>query len=112
MPVYQLNERDVEVSERARAFVDQLIPYEAEAERRGGELPPEVARQLTEQAREQGLLATNMPTELGGGGYTMLQQVLVQEQVGRITNGLAWMLSTPPQWWPSVATDYQLERYL
>ncbi len=39
MPVYQLNERDVEVSERARAFVDQLIPYEAEAERRGGELP-------------------------------------------------------------------------
>ena len=110
--MYQLSERDLEVSERARAFVDQLIPYEVEAERNHGELPPEPAEKFAAQARELGLLATNMPRELGGGGYTMLQQVLVQEQVGRITNGLAWMVSTPPQWWPSVATDDQLERYL
>ena len=32
------------------------------------------------RARELGLCATNMPTELGGGGCTTLQQVLVQEQ--------------------------------
>jgi acyl-CoA dehydrogenase len=95
MPVYQLSERDLEVSERARAFVDQLIPFEVEAERNHGELPPEAAEKFDAQARELGLLATNMPRELGGGGYAMLQQVLVQEQVGRITNGLAWMISTP-----------------
>jgi alkylation response protein AidB-like acyl-CoA dehydrogenase len=110
--VYQLSERDREISERARAFVDQLIPYEVDAELRGGALPADAAEHFRALAREQGLLATNMPAELGGGGYTMLQQVLVQEQVGRITNGLAWMISTPPQWWAEVATDYQLERYL
>ena len=57
-------------------------------------------------------MATNMPAELGGGGCTMLQQVLVQEQVGRVTNALAWMLSTPPSWFAPVATEYQIERWL
>ncbi|HTX62222.1 MAG TPA: acyl-CoA dehydrogenase, partial [Acidimicrobiales bacterium] len=37
---------------------------------------------------------------------------LVQEQVGRATNALAWMLSTPPQWWVGVATEYQRDRWL
>jgi alkylation response protein AidB-like acyl-CoA dehydrogenase len=41
-----------------------------------------------------------------------LQQVLVQEQCGRATNGLAWAMHTPPQWWADVATDYQRERWL
>ena len=31
---------------------------------------------------------TNMPAELGGGGCSALQQVLVQEQMGRVTNAL------------------------
>ena len=38
---------------------------------------------------EAGFEAINMPKELGGGGFTILQQVLVQEQVGRVTNALA-----------------------
>jgi acyl-CoA dehydrogenase len=49
---------------------------------------------------------------VGGPGYTALQQVLVQEQCGRATNGLAWVMATPPQWWADVATDYQRERWL
>ena len=53
-----------------------------------------------------------MPTSVGGPGFTALQQVLVQEQVGRITNGVAWCLHTPPQWWVEVATDEQRERWL
>ena len=27
----------------------------------------------------------NMPEELGGGGFSMLRQVLVSEQIGRVT---------------------------
>jgi alkylation response protein AidB-like acyl-CoA dehydrogenase len=42
----------------------------------------------------------------------MLQQVLVQEQVGRVTNALGWVMSTPPAWWVAVATDYQKQRWL
>jgi acyl-CoA dehydrogenase len=41
-----------------------------------------------------------------------LQQVLVQEQCGRATNGLAWAMHTAPQWWADVATDYQRGRWL
>ncbi len=110
--MYQLSLADLDVQARARVFVDDLIPYEAEAEVHGGRLPDEVAARMKERARSEGLLATNMPRALGGQGCTMLQQVLVQEQVGRATNALAWMLSTPPQWWPEVATEFQLERWL
>jgi alkylation response protein AidB-like acyl-CoA dehydrogenase len=56
------------------------------------------------RARELGLYATNMPAELGGGGCTSLQQVLVQEQMGRVTNALGWVAATPPSWLPAVAT--------
>ena len=53
-----------------------------------------------------------MPAELGGGGFSSLQQVLVQEQVGRVTNALAWVVGTPPSWLPAVATPYQLDRFV
>jgi alkylation response protein AidB-like acyl-CoA dehydrogenase len=110
--MYGLSENDLEIQAKVRSFIDELIPYEAEAELNEGELPTDVAEKYDARARELGLLATNMPVELGGGGYTTLQQVLVQEQVGRATNALGWMISTPPQWWPAVATDYQLERWI
>lgn len=110
--MHGLSAEDLEIQERARSFVDELLPYEVEAEMNGGELPAEAAAAFQSRARELGLLATNMPTTLGGGGCTALQQVLVQEQVGRATNALAWMISTPPQWWPGVATQYQLDRWL
>jgi acyl-CoA dehydrogenase len=110
--MYGLSEEDLELQARARGFVDGLIPYEVEAEHNGGELDKDVARGFFEKALSLGLVATNMPAELDGGGCTMLQQVLVQEQVGRITNALAWMLSTPPSWFVPVASDYQRERWL
>jgi alkylation response protein AidB-like acyl-CoA dehydrogenase len=53
-----------------------------------------------------------MPAELGGGGCTTLQQVLVQEQVGRVTNALGWVAATPPSWLPEVATADQIDRYV
>jgi alkylation response protein AidB-like acyl-CoA dehydrogenase len=110
--MHGLSPDDLDIQSRARGFVDELIPFEAGAELNEGELPEGVGEQFRARARELGLLATNMPADLGGGGCTALQQVLVQEQVGRATNALAWMVSTPPQWWPEVATDYQRERWL
>ena len=110
--MHQLSAEDLEIQARARAFVDDLIPYESGAELDGGHLPPGVDATMRARAREEHLCATNMPRELGGGGCTMLQQVLVQEQAGRATNALGWMLSTPPQWWPPVATDFQTARWI
>ncbi|GAA2124369.1 acyl-CoA dehydrogenase family protein [Nocardioides bigeumensis] len=107
-----LSEADHDIRRRARAFVDALMPYEVETELAGGVLDPELVAKHHHAALESGLYATNMPTSLGGPGFTSLQQVLVQEQVGRVTNGLAWCLHTPPQWWVEVATDEQRERWL
>jgi acyl-CoA dehydrogenase len=110
--VYQLSAEDLALQARARAFIDDLIPYEQHAEANGGHLPPEVDAKMRQRADDEGLTATNMPVELGGRGATTIQQVLVQEQVGRATNALGWMVSTPPSWWVPVATDLQRARWL
>jgi acyl-CoA dehydrogenase len=110
--MYGLTEDDLDIQKRARAFADEVIPYEEQAELAGGELPAGLAAGHAVRARELGLCATNMPKELGGGGRTTLQQVLVQEQVGRVTNALAWAVSTPPSWLPAVATPDQIDRYV
>jgi alkylation response protein AidB-like acyl-CoA dehydrogenase len=110
--MYGLSAADLEVQERARTFADELIPYEVEAEMNNGELPPEVVAAHRARVAELGLGATNIPKEFGGQGLSYLQQVLVQEQGGRVTNALGWEMYTPPLWFTSVATPEQLERYL
>jgi len=109
--MYGLSAADEDIQARARAFADELIPFESQAELEGG-IPDDVARAHKKRARELGLYATNMPVWLGGTGATALQQVLVQEQVGRVTNALGWVAATPPSWFPPVATEDQVERYL
>jgi len=110
--MYGLSEVDLRIQARARTFADEIIPFEVEAEMNGGDLPKDVVAGHKARAIELGLFATNMPRELGGAGCTSLQQVLVQEQVGRVTNALAWVAATPPSWLPEVATAYQLERFV
>jgi len=110
--MYGLSAEDLQLQERARTFADELIPYETEAELNGGDLPKDVVAAHKARAIELGLYATNIPVELGGQGRTSLQQVLVQEQVGRVTNALAWVCATPPSWLPAVATEYQLDKFL
>jgi acyl-CoA dehydrogenase len=110
--MYRLSDDDLEIQARARSFADQLIPYEVTAELSNGMLPDDLAAAHAARARELGLHAANMPKELGGGGATSLKQVLIQEQVGRVTNALAWACGTPPSWLPAVATPYQLDRYV
>jgi acyl-CoA dehydrogenase len=110
--MYGLSEQDQQIQDRARTFADELIPLEVEAEMNDGDLPKDIVASHKARAIELGLFATNMPAELGGGGCTSLQQVLVQEQVGRVTNALGWVAATPPSWLPAVATPYQLDRFV
>jgi acyl-CoA dehydrogenase len=110
--MYGLSDDDRRIQRAAREFADSLIPFEVQAELAGGPLPDELTQQHHEQAIKRGLYATNMPASVGGPGCTMLQQVLVQEQVGRVTNGVAWVMHTPPAWWANVASEFQKERWL
>jgi alkylation response protein AidB-like acyl-CoA dehydrogenase len=110
--MYGLSEADLAVQATARAFADELIPFEVEAELNHGELGEGMTEKHRQRAISLGLYATNIPTSVGGQGCTTLQQVLVQEQAGRVTNALGWVLGTPPAWWVEVANDLQRERWL
>ncbi|MBO0808976.1 MAG: acyl-CoA/acyl-ACP dehydrogenase, partial [Actinobacteria bacterium] len=110
--MYGLSADDLAIQARARSFADELVPFEAEAELSGGELPESVTAKHAARARELGLSAASLPAGLGGGGCTMLQQLLISEQLGRVTNALGWVATTPPSWLPAVATPDQLERYV
>jgi len=107
-----MSDADREIAARARRFVDEeLIPLEVETELSGG-LSDELRERNHRRAIELGLYAMNMPAELGGGGFTMFQQVLVSEQIGRVTNGLGWCIGTPAAWAPKVVSPEQLERWI
>ena len=110
--MHRLGEDDLAIQATARSFADELIPLEVEVELADGEVPRGLAKRHHDRAIELGLFATNIPTEFGGRGCTRLQQVLVQEQGGRVTNALAWVLGTPPAWLPAVATPYQRSRWV
>ena len=87
-------------------------PLKRRPKRTRASCPATVEARFRARALELGLHATNMPREYGGGGYSMLQQVLVQEQGGRATNALGWVLGTPPPGFRPVATPEQIEQYV
>ncbi len=85
-----------ELQEKVRQFVDEVgIPRELEAE-----MNPEVAQQYKyrnmEWAKDNGLWAMTMPSELGGGGLGFLEQAIVNEQSGRATNGVTAAVPSLP----------------
>lgn len=85
---FELTPAQRELQSRARRFVEEsLMPYELMCEERNG-LPDELLSELKGRVLASGLNAINMPTDLGGGGYTVFEQVLVEEQLGAATNAL------------------------
>ena len=107
-----LSDRETRLRQTTRDFVDELIPWEVEAEMNHGELPSDVAKGHHDRAAELGLTSINMPESMGGPGYTMMEQSLIQEQSGRVTNALGWVVSTGPSWIEDVVTDHQMERWI
>jgi alkylation response protein AidB-like acyl-CoA dehydrogenase len=107
-----LSDRELGLQRITRDFVDELIPWEVEAEMNRGELPPDIAKGHHGRAAELGLISINMPESMGGPGYSMMEQTLIQEQTGRVTNALGWVVSTGPSWIDGVVTDHQLEKWI
>jgi alkylation response protein AidB-like acyl-CoA dehydrogenase len=101
-----------QLQDTARSFVDELIPWEVEAEMNHGELPADVAAGHQSQAADLGLISINMPESMGGPGYTMMEQTVIQEQSGRVTNALGWVVSTGPSWIEEVVTDHQMKTWI
>jgi alkylation response protein AidB-like acyl-CoA dehydrogenase len=78
-----------ELQGRARAFVrDVLQPREVEFERAGGRMPRNWGEPIRRAAIDARLHGGSLPREVGGQGWSTLEQVLVHEQLGQSTGGL------------------------
>jgi alkylation response protein AidB-like acyl-CoA dehydrogenase len=107
---------DAEAAEwqgRARQFVEQeLYPAERRIAERGAVDADEI-RELRGRAREAGFSHYNLPREVGGPDLPLLAQVAIEEQAGRATNGLGFIVADRgPRELVELATDDQLERLL
>jgi len=79
----------LELQGRARTFVrDVLQPREVEFERVGGRVARDWGNPIRKAAIEARLQGGSLPLEVGGQGWTVLEQVLVHEQLGQATGGL------------------------
>ncbi|MGB2411544.1 MAG: acyl-CoA dehydrogenase family protein, partial [Candidatus Puniceispirillaceae bacterium] len=69
-----------------RGFVDdELRPLEAEVEE-AGHLADDVAARIRARSQSLGLYAVNIPTEYGGGGLSVLDWMIAEEQFGRTSD--------------------------
>ena len=84
-----LSEEQLELRARARAFTREVLqPLELGFESTGGDLDEVAARDVKDRAIEANLHGGAIPRELGGQGWSALEQVLVHEQLGQVTGGL------------------------
>jgi acyl-CoA dehydrogenase len=71
-----------------RRFIDtKLIPLEQQVDETG-RLDKATQRALTDEARQLGLFAMNMPESAGGGGLDTVQMSIVEEEFGRTMDAL------------------------
>lgn len=99
-----------ELKERAAGLAGRLMVHEEDCENRGG-LTPEVLADMRRATLDCGLQAINMPLEWGGAGLSVLEQVVVQEELGKLTNGL-WDIVWRPANALAACTPEQRERWL
>jgi alkylation response protein AidB-like acyl-CoA dehydrogenase len=103
--------RQRELSDRARAFVDEvLLPLEQVTDEHG-ELPMDLREGVRQKVRDWGFAGINHSAENGGMGLPMLEQTAIEEQLGRVTNGL-WSCVWRPPVSLKFGTEAQRERWL
>lgn len=94
---YLIPEEFAQLARLTEQFVQkELLPHEAEVER-NNDLPDDLRKRLRLKAVEVGLFGFNMPEEVGGPGLPYLAQVLIREQLGKVSVALADTVGRPPK---------------
>ncbi len=73
----------------------ELQPHE-EAIDRSGAMPPALRHDLRQRAVAAGLFGFNMPQSVGGPGLPLLGQVLIREELGKVSMPLSETVGRPP----------------
>ena len=109
----EIPEEVMALKARIALFVKQeLHPFEAEIADRG-EIDEEKLQALRNKARGAGFSNLNMPKEYGGMDLSMASLVALEEESGKTTNGLGYMVADrgPPELL-ELASPEQIERYV
>jgi alkylation response protein AidB-like acyl-CoA dehydrogenase len=86
---FALTPDQFELQSRARTFVREVLqPREEEFERANGRVPRDWGDPIRRAAIDARLHGGSLPREVGGQGWTVMEQVLVHEQLGQVTGGL------------------------
>jgi acyl-CoA dehydrogenase len=101
------------IKARIAEFVrEDLHPFEAEIAERG-EIDEGKLSTLRVKAREAGFSNLNMPREYGGMDLSVVSQVALEEEAGKTTNGLGYMVADRgPRELLDLASPEQIERYV
>lgn len=107
---FNYTDRQLELKERAASLARVIMAHEQECEDNNG-LPAETHAKLRQAILDHGLQAINMPIEWGGAGLSILEQAIVQEELGKLTGAL-WDVVWRPANALRACTPWQRERYL
>jgi acyl-CoA dehydrogenase len=95
----------------ARFVVEELYPAEERILERG--IDQADVAELKEKARAAGFSNYNLPAEYDGPDLSMVAQVAIEEEAGKPTNGLGFIIAErAPRELLELASDDQMDRYV
>ena len=91
---FRYSPRQAALKQSAAELYEFIKQYELDNEVNNG-LPSTSHEDVKKAVLAAGLQAVNMPAEWGGAGLTIFEQVVVQEELGRLTGALWDMVWRP-----------------
>jgi len=107
---FRYSPRQAALKQSAAELYQFIKQYELDNEVNNG-LPSTSHEEVKKAVLAAGLQAVNMPAEWGGAGLTIFEQVVVQEELGRLTGAL-WDMVWRPANALRFCTPAQREKYL
>lgn len=108
---FELTPREKELSQLGRDFAEQVLQPLEQITEDHGELPESEREKVKQAVRDWGLAGINLSQEFGGPGLSMVEQTVIEEQLGRATNGL-WSCVWRPPVSLKFGTREQVDQYL
>lgn len=108
---FTLSQPHLELQKKALRFSQEVLqPYEMECEENDG-LSPASLKTINEKVLSWELNALNHSKQDGGQGFSIFEQMLVDEQLGRVT-GAIWDTVFRPSFPMKFASPQQKQEYL